>query len=514
MFGFFSKKGETKKLLYGGDPQAENIFIHSMARDLESGARSEKDPAKDTEPESTPSASRIKLTNLTAQQKTSPFLNKRLMSETIAPVPNQPKVEIANNPSIPPASQIRDFAPPRLTSNTARPVFEKVSPKNIFSKTKEPKFDLADVQKPGGRNIKKLVLTLSIILIATIILAGTYYFWSTRKISRDAEPVAGEAPTAEKTETIPGQDIASNAEPAVSKFSTSGPNYLEVDINDSSPEAMKETLKSYVQEVQASGISGAAEFKIVTLEKSPISLSTFLEKMKITFSPELASSLEDDFSLYIYNDQGGPGVGLSIAAKKEADLEDVLINEEGNLPGELAPLFPIAEYTIEKNKKFNSSQYDTFSGVTIRYLNIISPESLSVDYAIYKQKLIIGTTRQTLRSIVDKLNGVTTVSTDTNSIPSVAYQDFLGNFKSCTPATTDNKLVDGLTYKYKIIGIKNEFCSVESSFTQNPNPDWIGKEMTCSYDNSKEFQAAILDLSRCTGQLYDLMGKPTSATPL
>ncbi|HEX7586279.1 MAG TPA: hypothetical protein VF390_01455 [Patescibacteria group bacterium] len=407
MFGFFSKKGETKKLLHSGDPQAENIFIHSMARDLESGARSEKDPAKDTEPESTPPASRINLANLTVQQKTSPFLNKRPMSETIAPVPNQPKVEIVNNPSISPASQTRDFAPPRPTSNTDRPVFEKVSPKNIFSKTKEPKFDLADVQKPGGRNIKKLVLTLSIILIATIILAGTYYFWSTRKISRDAEQVAGEAPTAEKTETIPGQDIASNAEPAVSKFSTSGPNYLEVDINDSSPEAMKKTLKNYVQEVQASKISDAPEFKLVTLEKSPISLSTFLEKMKITFSPELASSLEDDFSLYIYNDQDGPGVGLAMTIKKDIELEEILLKEEKKFPDELKALFPVEQYTLGGDKPFSTAEYDSslWGKIGIRYINITSPENLSLDYAIVNTgtaRLLIATTKETLRSAIEK----------------------------------------------------------------------------------------------------------------
>lgn len=407
MFGFFSKKDETKNLLHGSDSQAENIFIHTMARDLESEVRSEKTPAKETAPESAPLASRINLGNLTVQQQTSPFLNKQPAANHIFPVPNQSKVEIVNKPPVPPVSPIRAFMPPRPTSNHAQPIPERASPKNILPEIKEAETDLAKAPKPEGRDFKRLILILSIILIATTILAGTYYFWNTRKSSRDTGPITEKPTTTENVENIPEQNVVNNEEPAISKFSTSGPNYLEVDINDPSPEAMKETLKSYVQEVQASGIKDALEFKVVTLEKSPVSLPTFFEKMKITFSPELASSLEDDFSLYIYNDQGGPGVGLALTIKKGLELEEILLKEEKKLPDELKNIFPVEQYVLEGNKSFSTSEYDSslWGKIGVRYLNITSPENLSLDYAIINtgtEKFLLATTKETLRSVVEE----------------------------------------------------------------------------------------------------------------
>lgn len=84
-------------------------------------------------------------------------------------------------------------------------------------------------------------------------------------------------------------------------------------------------------------------------------------------------------------------------------------------------------------------------------------------------------------------------------------------FKDCKPAkmiyTIDMSPLAGLvSYYYEIIGPDNNLCKVKSSFLKNPNPNWIGKEMICKYDNSEDFETTVQDfIGKCSGPLYELM---------
>ena len=82
---------------------------------------------------------------------------------------------------------------------------------------------------------------------------------------------------------------------------------------------------------------------------------------------------------------------------------------------------------------------------------------------------------------------------------------FKQKFSECKPATVSSKLTDNIVYFYEIIGPKDGLCEVKSKFTANPNPKWVGKEMTCKYDNTKNFETAVQDMSNCQGPLYTLM---------
>jgi len=82
---------------------------------------------------------------------------------------------------------------------------------------------------------------------------------------------------------------------------------------------------------------------------------------------------------------------------------------------------------------------------------------------------------------------------------------FEEKFAKCKPATIKMKLTNNLIYYYEIIGPKEGLCELRSKFLANPNPDWVGKEMICRYDNSKKFESAVEDMSNCQGPLYDLL---------
>lgn len=89
------------------------------------------------------------------------------------------------------------------------------------------------------------------------------------------------------------------------------------------------------------------------------------------------------------------------------------------------------------------------------------------------------------------------------------------NFKECKPAkltiTMDLGPLGGETaYYYEIIGSIDSLCQMKSKFLKNINPDWVGKEMICQYDNKKTFETAVfgeIDLQnmKCEGPLYELM---------
>lgn len=81
---------------------------------------------------------------------------------------------------------------------------------------------------------------------------------------------------------------------------------------------------------------------------------------------------------------------------------------------------------------------------------------------------------------------------------------FEKKFSDCVPATLTLKFTETIIYYYKILGPKEGACEIKSKFLANPNQDWVGKEMTCKYDNTKDFTSAVQDMSRCKGPLYNL----------
>ncbi len=74
-------------------------------------------------------------------------------------------------------------------------------------------------------------------------------------------------------------------------------------------------------------------------------------------------------------------------------------------------------------------------------------------------------------------------------------------FKECSPA----KFTAAGIYHYEIIGPIDNLCKVKSKFLKNINPNWVGKEMICQYDNTKDFGTAVQNMNKCEGPLYDLM---------
>ncbi len=363
------------------DLPVKDLPVHTMKKDLEAIKHPEL-AKKNEDQEETARIQPINREKLTEAQKGSPFLdfsapkksapeNTESRAETIKSDASDSRIQFVSPAPKPEKPAAADHKSPAQTFE--KPIFdsEKSSP------TK---------QHPHHVNFGKVFAGVIAVLIVAIIAGGGYYFWLTRQSTPEIvviPPVTEPEPTPEP----------------VSKFSTDKPNELVVDTDATDSLTLKETLQNYAQDVANENIASPVEFTTIDAEGNSILFKDFAIISEITFSPALAANLSDTFSLFIYNDNAVTRLGLAIDSKDPVKLKSLMALEEKTLAEKLSPLFLATEYTLPA-KIFATSDYN---GLAIRYMNIISPEDLSVDYAIYNDKLVIGTTKMTLRSITDYL---------------------------------------------------------------------------------------------------------------
>jgi len=373
----------------------EDMPIYTMREDLENpGAQHEMMPPKKTAQQSNQSV-------LSQKQKSSPFLSgdeatwnkRRLLEEGTVEKPdstkeiNQGKI-IQNEKKELLFAQIGEKPMPIAPSNQ-----NSVSP------------------LPKNSNIKKydlrLVLFYFISFLLLIALIWTGYSYLKNKTNQQAEPLATD-PVMQTHQTEPPKETEP-AKPTLS-YSQTNPNYLRVEDNG----LILEKLKTTIEQISRENYTAPIEFIITDVQNKPIDFKTFSSLAGLKLSTSLLDLLGDNFSLFIYTETAGPRIGLIIESKNSTSLEKILLQEERMLADELNPLF--LEDTYDKTKLFESTDY---SGAKIHYQNIISPDILSVDYAVYQNKLLFGTTRATMRAIIDRLNSLKAEDSQEKNPPSI-----------------------------------------------------------------------------------------------
>lgn len=380
----------------------ENLPIHTMAEDLE---RIKNPNAFKNKLESEKKASPIDRNKLSQKQQSSPFLNetntwndRSILNEKIQDpiLPNRelPKSTIQTTPQTPNKD-------PFSTS-----IDEKITPKQpVLEKNPIPENNPANPieivnESPSEFNWKLLLSIISsIILLVALIWTGYSYLKNKKTIPTTIEetptPIATETPISTPTpEVTQTPEVTPNL-----SYSQENPNYfiLGPEINDA--EKIKSALKQRVQKVAQEGYENPVEFIITDEKNTPLTFKSFSNRIGLTFSNQVLDNLADNFSLFIYNDNLVSRIGLVIDSKNDTTLSAAMLQEEKNLADGINQLFFTTDY--KKDKLFNSSEY---GGAKIRYQNIISPENLSVDYTVFKNKLIIGTTKLTIRAIIDHLD--------------------------------------------------------------------------------------------------------------
>ncbi len=105
------------------------------------------------------------------------------------------------------------------------------------------------------------------------------------------------------------------------------------------------------------------------------------------------------------------------------------------------------------------------------------------------------------------------IKTDVTQTVDCGSEDcFHQKFAVCQPSTL--KADAGFaSVEYKIIGPATGGCKMTFQYTTNPNPDWVNKEMTCTFDNKISFDASIEKVFNgvingsviCSGPLYTIL---------
>ncbi|MFA4817752.1 MAG: hypothetical protein WC608_03490 [Parcubacteria group bacterium] len=394
--------GGQTNLSQADDLPIEDLPVHTMKKDLEAI----KHPELALEIEAQEAASQsmpINREKLTETQKSSPFLDfsapKKSAPEEMNSRPESAKSDVLDSrikftepESMPerilPATDVRVITP--------APQPEKVAaPQNLpISNNEKPIFDseknsAKDKQHPHHINFSKVFAGVIAVLIIAIIAGTGYYFW----ITRQGTPEVVVTPPITEPEPIP--------EP-IAKFSIDAPNVLTIDMAAATSATIKELLQNTAKDVAQEKASLPIEFIVTGTDGKPVIFKDFTKILGITFSPALTANLSDAFSLFIYNDNAVTRGGIAIESKDPIKLKGLLTLEEKTLVKSIAesivPAF-LASNPAFTAKAFTDSDH---KGTAIRYINITSPEDWSVDYAIYQNKLVIGTTKMTLRAIVDK----------------------------------------------------------------------------------------------------------------
>jgi len=236
------------------------------------------------------------------------------------------------------------------------------------------------------------ILLISASFIAVIVLvAGGYYFWITREI---------QAPVIEPVE-IPPVDNSVVVEENAGRFSIDKPNYLSINTETDTAQTIREVLIQDASEIKESGASVPVEFIITDADNDPVAFPIFAILSGLKLSPVL-DNLGEEFSLFIYKDSENVLLGLAINIEEDKEKTvTAMSTKEKTLVNDLS--FLLLDNTSQTTGRiFNSSTYNDRG---IRYINLDTEGKgdLSVDYAFTENQLVIGTSKNTIRSILDKI---------------------------------------------------------------------------------------------------------------
>lgn len=238
-------------------------------------------------------------------------------------------------------------------------------------------------------------LIFGILGIAVLAIALGVWWYSTKSSPAVETPPLPSPASSDAAINVGMDEPAAPVEPP---FSLDTPNYLSIDIETITSAGLREAFKQPSDKILTFGLDRPVEFLLTDKNNNPIAFSRFAYLMNIELDPELLSAIGESFSLFLYNDQGRVVFGLGLMLPSEAALGLVSPQEDGSFPYAFRGLF-FEGLTVPKEAAFRSGVYETQS---VRFVNIDAAQNVSFDYAVRGNDWYIGTSKDTLRAILDK----------------------------------------------------------------------------------------------------------------
>ncbi|MDQ5902148.1 MAG: hypothetical protein QG606_364 [Patescibacteria group bacterium] len=181
-------------------------------------------------------------------------------------------------------------------------------------------------------------------------------------------------------------------------FSLISPNYLSVNVETVSAEGLRAQLEGIGSKMKLAHITTPVEFFVTDQTNTPVAFSRFVVLMGLKLPQNVVSTTEEKFSLFLFNDQGKSRVGLRISLKDGKIAPELLKKAEIDFPVVFQNLFLESKVVLQKKYLYKESSYN---GIKIRYVNISEPEMLSVDYSVDGNSWFVGTSKNSLRALLD-----------------------------------------------------------------------------------------------------------------
>lgn len=241
-------------------------------------------------------------------------------------------------------------------------------------------------------NFKWIALAITGVLL--IVVVGGVYLWKMNQSESGIPSDLSNAPI------NPNGNKPVEPEPAPQKqYQIDQPNILSFDTETVTPAEIKAALLQAGQGIKKDGLTGAVEFIIRDQKLNPLALSRFVYLAKMELPSTLLEILDESFSIYISIDQGRPRAVLLAYAKDQELLALELQKNEKMLPLAIEPLFLDMTTAPKNNLTFRDGSY---LERPVRFTNVDAALGLSVDYAVRGKQWIIGTSKDSLRSVLDK----------------------------------------------------------------------------------------------------------------
>ena len=188
-------------------------------------------------------------------------------------------------------------------------------------------------------------------------------------------------------------------------YATDIPNYFSFDVESATAKndiktKLDEIRTNFAQQDEKKPIS----FVVTDKNEIPVSFHVFAMSSGMNFPEGILSALEENFEIYAFNDPAsGVRFGFVIDVKNVVALPQALKDGELLLPQAFGPVISMGALGTDP-VVFKDSSYNDKS---IRYANLNQSESYSIDYAVVNDQLIVGTSKNTLRAIMDAVQSQT-----------------------------------------------------------------------------------------------------------
>lgn len=244
---------------------------------------------------------------------------------------------------------------------------------------------------------KKIIFGFLGVVSLVALVGGGYYWWSTRSSQAPVQPIV-EAPIEQEIPSVPEPEVP------VRKYSEDKPNYLVMEnASGQTADSIKAILSKTAAEILAEGETLPVELVASDETNGQIPFGTFAAAAGFKFAPDFVANFAGGFSLFIYNDGGQVRLGLAAQVKPDkianGTMAAVVKKNEKVMADNLAALFLDSPYQLGTNE-FKDGKY---GNTAIRYLNLNPDMNLSVDYAFSGNQWVVGTSKNSVRAILDKL---------------------------------------------------------------------------------------------------------------